>query len=554
MKYFKFYYKYLGSRIFALLALIVFVGLLDGVGISLVIPYFEYLSGENSQLSASSYSGKFISQLAVNYDVKYALLVILMVFILKGIFVYFQFTYKIRLKARITRKIRYLLMINLIGRESGTSEADSSMGHRQNLLSNEVDRLSKGFMFYLSSIQATTMVVVYLTIALFTNFYFSIIMVGGGIVVAFVLRSLNKLIRLSSDRITDANAEYQELLLQGFSSSLYLRVTGFLGQFMKRFEDAASTIENESVRMGHYTGLINAAKEPLNIAVLFLGVYFYLVNFGRTGFGEALVALMLFFRALQFSIAYQNHWANFLALSGSTLRIMSEKLINVQVSPLRDFVASPYGISLDAKHLSVRIANNRLFEPVDFVSNSSRWTVILGDSGAGKTTLLKVLMGEINDFEGLLHIKPSNFSRLASDDVSVGYVPQSNILFSDSVYYNITLRSKLDRDSERRFWNVCDMVGLTSIINSLSNGMHTKIGIGLGTLSGGEKQRIYLARELFKLPAILFLDEPTSALDKESETEIIENIRLHLTETTVFLITHNKNLIKEYDQIVHLQK
>ena len=133
----------------------------------------------------------------------------------------------------------------------------------------------------------------------------------------------------------------------------------------------------------------------------------------------------------------------------------------------------------------------------------------------------------------------------------IGYVPQDIYLIDDTVLNNITLldNSKLNK----KFINeVIKKSKLKTTINKLPNGVNTIIGERGSKFSAGQRQRLAIARALYKKPKILVLDEPTSSLDKFNENQIINEI-IKMKDLTIFVITHNQKLLKKFDKVIYLK-
>lgn len=133
----------------------------------------------------------------------------------------------------------------------------------------------------------------------------------------------------------------------------------------------------------------------------------------------------------------------------------------------------------------------------------------------------------------------------------IGYVSQDMVIFDESIAYNITLGtvSVIDRNVEKKIINLLEMVGLGDYVSNLSEGIHTKVGDRGHAMSGGQRQRLFLARELFRSPKLLILDEATSALDLQSEIAIRNCIETLKANTTILLIAHRISTIRIADYI-----
>lgn len=177
--------------------------------------------------------------------------------------------------------------------------------------------------------------------------------------------------------------------------------------------------------------------------------------------------------------------------------------------------------------------------------------LIVGESGSGKSTLLSLLYKKFTGYEGLIKIDGTDIRKIpdAAYFKLVSVVHQSPFIFDDTIKNNIALYN--EDISDERIKEACKKAGLQRFIESLPLGLETRIGEGASKISGGEKQRIAIARALVKDSPILLMDEATSALDKETSAEI-ENTVLSQRELTCIIISHHvsESLRARADKIV----
>nr|WP_298332610.1 peptidase domain-containing ABC transporter [uncultured Christiangramia sp.] len=183
-------------------------------------------------------------------------------------------------------------------------------------------------------------------------------------------------------------------------------------------------------------------------------------------------------------------------------------------------------------------------------------TAIVGASGSGKTSLLKVLLKLYKPIDGRISIGNENFEHIEVDNWRrmCGVVLQDGVLFNDTIERNIT-ESKSDEPlNKKRLTESIQMANLTNLINSLPLGYQTRIGEQGQLLSGGEKQRLLIARAIYKNPKYLFFDEATSSLDAENEKAITENLYHFYRDKTVIIVAHRLSTVKNADQILVMDR
>jgi ATP-binding cassette subfamily B protein len=180
-------------------------------------------------------------------------------------------------------------------------------------------------------------------------------------------------------------------------------------------------------------------------------------------------------------------------------------------------------------------------------------TAILGPSGSGKTTLLKILLNLYKPTEG--NIKLGELNLLSVNPrlwrSKIGVVMQDGHLFSDSIAKNIALGEEII--DKRKLQQSINIANLQSYIEYLPLGYNTMIGPEGQGLSQGQKQRILIARAVYKEPDFLFFDEATSALDTFNEMLILENIKAAFKNKTIIIVSHRLSTVLKADQIVVME-
>lgn len=181
-------------------------------------------------------------------------------------------------------------------------------------------------------------------------------------------------------------------------------------------------------------------------------------------------------------------------------------------------------------------------------------TAIVGTSGSGKTTLMKLLLKFYNPTSGEIALDQTSLNHIPADEWRnlCGAVMQDGFIFSDTIAENIALSG--ERIDAQRLLQAAKIANIQEFIDSLPLRYNTKVGAnGIG-LSQGQKQRLLLARAVYKNPDLVFLDEATSSLDANNEKIIMENLNHFLKGKTVVVIAHRLSTVKNADQIVVLEK
>ena len=199
-------------------------------------------------------------------------------------------------------------------------------------------------------------------------------------------------------------------------------------------------------------------------------------------------------------------------------------------------------------------AERRILDGVSLTAEPGQTVAIVGSTGSGKSTIGRLLFRFYDVNEGALRIDGQDVRSVtqASLHAAIGVVPQDTVLFNDSIRYNIAYGR--DGASHDDIVAAAKAAQIHDFIETLPEGYDTAVGERGLKLSGGEKQRVGIARTLLKNPPILLLDEATSALDTDTEQEIKDALNAAGQGRTVLTIAHRLSTIAEADQIIVLEK
>jgi len=197
-------------------------------------------------------------------------------------------------------------------------------------------------------------------------------------------------------------------------------------------------------------------------------------------------------------------------------------------------------------------STNIILKNINLKITKSDTIGIFGDSGSGKSTLLEIFLGLLKVNEGNIKINNKDFYQVNDFwKKNIGYISQNPYVFDDSILNNITFLEDEKKIDHKMIEKVIDMSQLRNFINDLPNGIRTIVGDKGSRISSGQKQRLAIARALYRDPQILVFDESTNALDSNTEIEILDSIKnLNIKYgITILFVTHKLDLLKDFKYI-----
>jgi ATP-binding cassette subfamily B protein len=198
-------------------------------------------------------------------------------------------------------------------------------------------------------------------------------------------------------------------------------------------------------------------------------------------------------------------------------------------------------------------AGGPVLSGIDLHIAGGKLTAIVGASGSGKTTLLKLLLKFYSPDAGRIMVGNSPLAVIGQEAwrASVGAVLQDSFLFHDTLERNIAVGA--ERSDYNRIQHALEVANLHDFVAELPLGLRTRIGAQGTGLSQGQKQRILIARAVYKDPQVIFFDEATNALDAHNERVILENLQNWFVGRTVIVVAHRLSTVRDADQIVVLE-
>jgi ABC-type transport system involved in Fe-S cluster assembly fused permease/ATPase subunit len=195
-----------------------------------------------------------------------------------------------------------------------------------------------------------------------------------------------------------------------------------------------------------------------------------------------------------------------------------------------------------------------IIKDISFTVPNGKKVAIVGPTGAGKSTISRLLFKFYDPKKGEIYINNININRVSQESLRqmIGVVPQDTVLFNDTIYYNIVY-GKIEANKEEVI-SAAKNADIHDFISALPDGYETIVGERGLKLSGGEKQRVAIARTILKNPKIFFFDEATSALDSNTEKEIQKNLENVSKDKTTLIIAHRLSTAANADNIIVLDK
>lgn len=423
------------------------------------------------------------------------------------------------------------------------------VGHIQNMYLRTIFPSLVALLAYIFIIIATGIISLPLGIAMFI--LFSILLFIGPIIS----------ITINGDRIVNKKKERTKLYEKITDNVLGVgdwNVSGQKERFFENIEKEEKNLAQLEKELRSYGRKRNLTLQVIFVFVaiamlIFTGIYFK--NFSNKNWIAAFVLCV-------FPLA-----DTFIPLSDGMEEMASHEKSIKNINSLSDMVENrvyktvEYSIEYAKTAISVKkltfsynqgLETRKILDDISFDIAKKQKICILGKSGAGKSTLMKILRGDLYDYNGEVKIFDKDMKNVdLGKEKIVGVLNQSPWIFNTTIFNNLRLGD--DKLTYSKASEIIKMVGLEGKVNSLEKGMDTIIDEGGKNLSGGEKQRMALARILAMDTPIILLDEPTVGLDPVTEHELLDTIFKVFKDKTIVWVTHHLQDIEKMDRVLYLK-
>ena len=494
--------------------------------------------------------------------------IVIISFVVKNVFLIFltifQGNFQRKIKTNIAEKLfkYYINMPYLL-------HLDKNPAYLSRYVSTEITNLNTYLVNFILHFRELITIFVILILLIFSSpgFILLIFFVFGLIGLSF-LKIIKSFINLRAKKNIELGKNLTETIYETFGSIKDIKVQMKENKVIDYFKKDFHQLENNNYYFFIIEKLPKIILEFLAISILVF-ISFSFINKVNNNITEILPVLSLILVSIfRFLPAFNAVTVSryYMRLTKPSVEIIVDEInkssIITESQNLSDNKKN-YDLDknryLEVKDLSFSYDNksSRPLKNINFEIKKGEFIGITGKTGSGKSTLFLMLMGLLKPEGGVV----SHYGQNINKDIRIwkkklGYVSQNIFLLNGSLKKNILLNFDNSDDEKCNYeiLNQCiEIAELKPKIDSLQYGLDTYIGINGSKLSGGEKQRLAIARVLYRDPEIILMDESTNALDEKTEDKILNNLRSEtLNKKTILIISHRKNTLNKCDKVLNL--
>ncbi|NNK89291.1 MAG: ABC transporter ATP-binding protein [Saprospiraceae bacterium] len=540
------------------------------ISIPLVIPFFQLLftdsvdktiSKPDSILKIIDWLKYYFIQVIESQGTSKALMLvcglIVITFFFKNLFRYLAMFFMVSVRSSTVRDLRSRLysryLENAVRKQNGQKRGDliariiSDVQEVEWSILRFIDAIFKSPIVIIGSILIMLSINVNLTLFVFILMAFTTIVIG----------SLSRTLKKQSMSLQQKLSKMTSIVDETIDGALLIKVFRVSDYWKSRFERLNESFRNTLNRVSWRQDLSSPLSEFLGVSLVVVLLWYgsHLVLNGSMASEDFFAFIFAFYNVIEPSKSFATAYYNVRKGSAALQRI--DEQLNIPLVE-REIAAGTKSFKLDHgiyfKNVSFSYGNDIVLNQLDMAIAKGEKVAIIGPSGAGKTTIMMLLMKMLQADSGHVLIDDTPLNNISKDSLfeKIGLVTQDPFLFNASVEDNITLGRNVNNTNQIE--NSLQQAHAFDFVKRLEGGTGNNIGDRGDQLSGGEKQRLTIARALLEDPDLLILDEPTSALDPESEEAVSQAILSALKDRTAIIIAHRMSTVKYADRILVLKK
>ena len=350
------------------------------------------------------------------------------------------------------------------------------------------------------------------------------------------------------EKILNSEELLNHYLVRGFMEMLIFRMSKQFPNEIKKTNNAKESIVSAKVKMN----MIHEAFFTifaLLVAMLDIGILFYAWKTQNLTVGSVVALIALIENAYTpiaiFNVLYVQY-----KLDKASYKRFEEFLGLKDDDQLRNGNAINADVGeIAIKNLSFQYGERKIIDDLSLSIKKGEKIAFVGESGSGKSTLIKILLGLLKYNQGKVRLGDMELSGICLNNLydRVSYLSQDAPVFDGTIKENLVFEKKV---SEEQMLGALSEVQLSHLVENLAEGLNTEIGEKGTCLSGGEKQRLALARLWFEDSELVILDEATSAMDNLTEENVMKSVMQKMKNKTVIAIAHRLNSIAGFDRII----
>jgi len=549
--------KYVGYRLYIVLGLTLFAALSEGFGFALIMPLFQELDGPSTQESSAIGESlkSFLMYFGWQDSTGILILLIAFAFVIKGLLMFAATGFNAYLNAILLRELKSRLFKNY-SEMNYSYYARRDTGHFINVMNQQIAVMLKAFTSLMHMYSQLVLGITYIALAFLVTWSFGMMAVFLGLFLFIAFRSLNKIVGDLSLQTSIETGNQSKLMIQFLHAFKYLISTNQSNHLELRFGNSLQKLTSYEMKRGILQMFTQSVREPFAVIAICLILFFQLVYLGQS-LPPLIVSIMLFYRGLNSIHTIQKDWQGTLDRAGGVWMVL-EEYDTQQNNMSKDGLDSVLSFQdlIEIKNVSFRydVANKMTLKDINMKFPHKKSVALVGKSGSGKSTLVDLITLIIKPTKGKIIIDGNDTEniKLSSWRNQIGYVSQDTVIFDDTIANNICMwEGDINKNSDlmQRVKNAAEQAYIAEFIDTLDDGYNTSVGDRGIRLSGGQLQRLFIARELFREPNILILDEATSSLDSESEEFIKQSIDNLKGKISIIMIAHRLSTIKEVDYL-----